>query len=147
MKSREIVHRSETCRSRFSPSENAPKAKIRVFLADDHPLIRIGIAEIIGRESDMEVCGEAGTIAQTMKLIEQSKPDAICVDITLAGEDGIDLIKRIRLHHPAITIVAYTMHENPLWVDRAMQAGAKAYVRKNEAPDILVKTIRLLMRS
>lgn len=120
---------------------------IRVLIVDDHPLIRVGIAATLGLEADMEVCGEAATIAQALKLMEQSKPDAVSVDLTLAGEDGIDLIARIHAQDPSVALLIYTMHEEDLWMNRAMEAGAKAYVRKLESPENLVKTIRLLVRS
>ncbi|MCC5788143.1 MAG: response regulator transcription factor [Opitutales bacterium] len=121
-----------------------PLEKIRLFLVDDHPLIRVGIAGILRREADIEVCGEAATIAQAMKLIEICQPDAVSVDITLAGESGIDLVSRIHAYNPEIGIFIYTMHDKHLWMSQAMEAGAKAYVRKMESPEILIKTIRLL---
>lgn len=123
---------------------NGPASKIRVFLTDDHPLIRVGMAGLVGEESDMEVCGEAGTIAQSMALIEKCQPDVVCVDISLAGEDGIDLVRRIHSHNSAITILVYTMHEDEVSINRAMEAGAKAYLGKKEAPGRLVKMIRHL---
>lgn len=126
--------------------EAVPRNKIQVFLVDDHPLIRIGINAIVNNELDMEVCGEAATIAQTMKLIARCKPDAISVDISLGKEDGIDLVKRILLIDPEIPILIYTMHEEESWMEMAMEAGAKAYVRKIEAAESLVKTIRTLAR-
>jgi len=118
-----------------------------VFLVDDHPLVRVGMAAILGRESDIEVCGEAGTIALALKLIDQAKPDVVSVDITLSGEDGIELVERIHRLHPSISMVIYTMHAEDIWMDQALAAGAKAYVRKLEEPENLVKSIRGLVQS
>lgn len=147
MPNQNIAQQNEINRCSPPCGENVPGAKIRVFLTDDHPLVRVGMAEIVGAEPDMEVCGEAGTIAQAMKLIEQCRPDTVCVDISLAGEDGIDLVKRIHSNDPAITILVYTMHDDEVSINRAMQAGAQACLGKKEAPDRLVKTIRLLVQS
>jgi DNA-binding NarL/FixJ family response regulator len=121
------------------------KTKTRVFLVDDHPLVRTGIAQLINKESDMQVCGEAEDAPDALRGISATKPDLITVDISLRGYNGIELIKNIKSLHPELPILVLSMHEEGVYAQRALRAGALAYVMKQEAPDKVLLAIRRIL--
>lgn len=114
----------------------------RILLVDDHPLVRQGIAQLINGEHDVEVCGEAEDAGQAVKQIQALTPDLVIVDITLKSTSGIELIKQIKELHKNIKILVYSMHEELLYGERALRAGAKGYVHKQDDPDTILKAIR-----
>lgn len=118
------------------------KQKFRLLLVDDHPLVRTGVKELVEREPDMEVCGEAGSIPAALEAVERDQPDVVLVDITLGKENGFDLVRDIGFLHPHIATVVFTMHKEKSYVDKAMVAGAKALVLKQDAPAKLLEAIR-----
>jgi DNA-binding NarL/FixJ family response regulator len=120
----------------------SPASRIRVFLVDDHPLLRHGIAESIGDEPDMEICGQAGSAAEAMPAIASSKPQVAIVDISLPGRDGIELVKDLKGHFPSILILVLSMHEESLYAERALRAGAAGYIMKSASTDTLIQAIR-----
>jgi DNA-binding NarL/FixJ family response regulator len=121
------------------------KTKTKVFLVDDHPLVRTGIAQLINKEPDMIVCGEAEDAPDALKGISVSKPDLVTVDISLRGYNGIELIKNIKSLHPELPILVLSMHEEGVYAQRALRAGALAYVMKQEAPDKVLLAIRRIL--
>jgi len=121
------------------------KAKTKVFLVDDHPLVRTGIAQLINKEADMMVCGEAEDAPDALRGIGNTKPDLVTVDISLRGYNGIELIKNIKSLHPELPILVLSMHEEGVYAQRALRAGALAYVMKQEAPDKVLLAIRRIL--
>ena len=117
-------------------------AKTRIFIVDDHPLLRRGLAELINREPDMTFCGEAEDSPSAMKAIAQLKPDLVIVDISLKGYNGIELIKNIKAFDPKIQVLVLSMHDESIYAMRVLKAGAKAYVMKQEVVDKVMEAVR-----
>jgi len=99
---------------------------------DDHPLFREGMRQMIDRHPPWKVCGEAANLAAAMKAVAELEPDLVLVDISLEGGDGIDLIKNLKAKYEALPILVISMHNESLYAERAMRAGALGYVMKNE---------------
>jgi DNA-binding NarL/FixJ family response regulator len=116
--------------------------KHRILIVDDHPIFRQGLAQLINQEQDLCVCGEADDYHGALKAVAELKPDMIIVDITLKDMSGIDLIKEIRKLHKGITMLVISMHDESLYAERALRAGAKGYVMKQEAAESIVAAIR-----
>jgi DNA-binding NarL/FixJ family response regulator len=114
----------------------------RILIVDDHPIFRTGLAQLINQENDLSVCGEADDYHGALKAVENLKPAMVIVDITLKDMSGIDLIKEIRKLHKGINMLVISMHDESLYAERALRAGAKGYVMKQEAADSIVAAIR-----
>ena len=117
-------------------------AKTRIFIVDDHPLLRRGLSELINRESDMTFCGEAEDSPSALKAISMIKPDLVIVDISLKGYNGIELIKNLKAIDPKVQILVLSMHDESIYALRVLKAGAKAYVMKQEVVDKVMEAIR-----
>jgi DNA-binding NarL/FixJ family response regulator len=124
------------------PSPVAKLAKTRVLLVDDHPTMREGLMRVIEREADMTVCGEAESIQRALEVVETSKPDISIVDISLAGQNGIELIKDLKVRHPRLPVLVHSMHDESVYAERSLRAGAKGYISKKEPPQKLLQAIR-----
>jgi DNA-binding NarL/FixJ family response regulator len=116
--------------------------RTRVLIVDDHPAVREALALRIGRQSDLEVCGEAADISDALQLIASTKPDVAVVDVSLKTGNGIELIKRIKDRNENIRILVWSMHGESLYAERALRAGALGYVSKDQATDCIVDAIR-----
>jgi DNA-binding NarL/FixJ family response regulator len=110
-----------------------------IFIVDDHAMFRDGLQQLIDREADLAVCGDAAEPAEALAGIGRSKPDLVIVDISLSGKSGIDLIKAIKEKHEDLPVLVVSMHEESLYAERALRAGAMGYVMKQE-PGKMVKT-------
>ena len=104
----------------------------RIFLVDDHPLVREWLGNLINRQTDLTLCGEAQDASEAMREIRRRTPDAVVVDISLRGSSGIELIVEIKLAFPKVAILVLSMHEESTYVERALRAGAIGYVAKRE---------------
>ncbi len=109
--------------------------KARVFVVDDHPIVRAGLAPLINQESDLHVCGEAADAASAFEGIEALKPDVAVVDLSLHGPDGLELVKNLRARNVPVPVVILSMHHESLYAERALRAGARAYLMKQEAAE------------
>lgn len=118
----------------------------KIFIVDDHPLVRQGLAQIIEKEDDLEVCGEAENAPSAMKAIGQELPDAIIVDISLQGNNGLELIKNLKALYENLPILVFSMHDESIYAQRALRAGAKAYVMKKEPPSVIVEAIGRIIK-
>jgi DNA-binding NarL/FixJ family response regulator len=116
-----------------------PSEKSRLLIVDDHPLFREGLRQLIEREPDLTVCGEASAAAEALQAIPQLKPDLVLVDISLGASSGIDLIKAIKNDYDDLQILVVSMHDESLYAERALRAGAMGYIMKHE-PGKTVKT-------
>ena len=124
----------------------APKHRTRVFLVDDHPIVRRGLAQLINLEHDMMVCGEAQSAEDALQLLNGSKPEFLIVDISLhGGMDGIELIKTLCARGFSPPILVVSMHDESLYAERALRAGAMGYVMKQEGVEKVVAAIRRIM--
>jgi DNA-binding NarL/FixJ family response regulator len=120
--------------------------KTRVVIVDDHPMIRRGISDLINRESDMEVVGEAGTMQEAMALAAKASPGLIIVDVSLDGNNGVELMKNLSARWEGLPILAYSMHDEAIYAERALRAGAKGYVMKQSEPEALLEAIRQILK-
>jgi DNA-binding NarL/FixJ family response regulator len=119
--------------------------KERVVIVDDHPLFRERLSELINHELDMEVCGEAENAQQAIDLIRNTAPDLAIVDITLKGSSGLELIKSIKALPIGVPVLVLSMHEESLYAERALRAGATGYITKHEAADNVLLAIRRVL--
>lgn len=128
-------------RSRTNPS--TPKCK--VFLVDDHPIVRQGLALFIDREPDLMVCGEADDATSALQAIGEATPDFVVLDISLDGPDGLELLKTLRVRYPSLPVLVLSMHDESLYAERALRAGANGYIMKQEATDRVLTAIRQIL--
>ncbi len=116
--------------------------KIKILLVDDHPLVREGVANLIRQQPDLEVCGEAASEPQALALIGEIQPHVAVVDISLEDGSGLELIKSVKAAHPAVAMLALSMHDESLYAERALRAGARGYLMKSEAAKKVIAGIR-----
>jgi DNA-binding NarL/FixJ family response regulator len=119
--------------------------KYRIFILEDHPIMRRGYRTLINGEMDIEVCGEAETAIEALKKIPAAAPDLVIADISLEGINGIDFIKRLQSEQPGLEVLVVSMHEESLYAERALQAGAAGYVMKKEADSSVITAIRRVL--
>lgn len=129
-----------------STQEQHQSGKTRILLVDDHPIVRRGIAQLIEQESDLVVCGEAEDAPEALKAIATLKPNFVIVDITLKDSNGIDLIKSIKALYDNLPTLVVSMHDETLYADRAVRAGARGYVMKQEAAEKVLIAIREILK-
>jgi DNA-binding NarL/FixJ family response regulator len=127
------------------PPPTRPNGKVRVLLVDDHPVVRQGLARLINDEPDLVVCGEAESAGQALELAERLRPDVAVIDISLGGNDGLELLKDLRNRLPQMTTLVLSMHDESLYAERVLRAGAKGYVTKQEAPEKVMTAIRRVL--
>src|ERR1700723_1185849 len=119
--------------------------KKTVFVVDDHPLLRQGLAMLINRESDLMVCGEAEEAKAAMKAIAARKPDILIADISLNGPDGLDLLKNLRALYPSLPVLILSMHDESIYAERALRARANGYIMKQEATEKVLVAVRRIL--
>jgi DNA-binding NarL/FixJ family response regulator len=119
--------------------------KTQVLIVDDHPVVRDGLAAIINHERDMNVCGEADDAAGVLKTIAELKPDVVVTDISLKSSDGIELTKSIKARYPGLPIIVFSIHDESIYAERALRAGAHAYMMKETVSENIVKAIRTVL--
>lgn len=120
------------------PSTN----KTRVLIVDDHPMTRSGLAYLINHQPDMTTCCEAQNAAQALEGVLKSKPDLVLTDFSLPDKNGLELIKDIRSVRPDLPILVISMHEESLYAERVLRAGARGYITKEEGGERLMRAIR-----
>ncbi|MFT5657178.1 MAG: DNA-binding NarL/FixJ family response regulator [Gammaproteobacteria bacterium] len=118
----------------------------RILIVDDHPLVRAGFTQLIGDAPDLEVCGESADMADGLQLVQSLKPDLAIIDLSLAGGSGLDLIKHIRAHDYEVLILVASMHDELLYAERVLTAGAQGYINKQEAQDKIILAIHQVLR-
>jgi DNA-binding NarL/FixJ family response regulator len=117
----------------------------RILIVDDHPLISKGLTQLINGEKDLEVCGDASDINAAIEKIALLKPHAIIVDISLKSSSGIDLLKAVKTRHPGLPALVYSMHDESVFAERALKAGAKGYLMKDQPAEILLEALRKIL--
>lgn len=127
-----------------TPEPGRPARKA-ILIVDDHPLLRRGLAALIESEPDLAVCGEAATCAAALEAVGESQPDLVIVDLVLESNDGLDLVKKMKARHPEIPALVLSMHDEAVYAERALRAGARGYVTKQRLDDTVLVAIRRLL--
>jgi DNA-binding NarL/FixJ family response regulator len=116
--------------------------RISVLLVDDHAVVREGYRRLLERDASLIVVGEAATAADALRRDEELKPDVLVLDIALPGVSGIEILRRIRARRPDACVLMFSMYQDGIYVSRALEAGARGYLSKASAPDLLVDAVR-----
>ena len=119
--------------------------KTQVLIVDDHPVIRDGLVTIINHERDLNVCGQAEDAYIALKAVAELKPDIVVTDISLKSSDGIELTKNIKARYPGLPVIIFSIHDESIYAERALLAGAKAYLMKDEVSENVIKAIRTVL--
>ena len=117
----------------------------KILVVDDHPIVRRGLTDLINHEEDLVVSGQAEGAHQAMEAIREQKPDMAIVDISLKGTSGLELIKDIKTRYPDLPVLTLSMHDESLYAERALRAGAKGYIMKQQATEDLIMAIRKVL--
>ncbi len=127
-----------------SPSRTVAR-KSRVFIVDDHPLVREGLTNLINGQDDLIVRGEAKDSAQAINGIAKARPDVALIDISLENESGLELVKQLKTQFPQVALIILSMHDEALYAERALRAGAQGYVMKHETSKSVLASIRRVL--
>jgi DNA-binding NarL/FixJ family response regulator len=132
----------------FPPTVSIPDdgRRSRVLIVDDHPIVRERLAELINEEPDLMVCGEAEDGRTALEAVATTNPDVATIDISLKDSYGIELVKELKLRHPSLLTIVLSMHDESLYAERALRAGARGYVTKQEASKKIVSAIRQVLK-
>ncbi len=116
--------------------------KTRVLIVDDHPAVREGLAARIANQTDMEVCGEAADMSETLDLLDELQPDVAIVDIQLKHSDGLELVRRLKARHESVAVLVWSVYPDKIYAERALNAGAMGYINKEHTTGRIVEAIR-----
>jgi DNA-binding NarL/FixJ family response regulator len=116
--------------------------KTKILLVDDHPLVREWLASLINQQSDLQVCGETDSAPKALQMMGVVHPEVAIVDISMEGGSGLELIKNIKASHPGVMVIVLSMHDEALYAERALRAGARGYIMKREATKRILEAIR-----
>jgi DNA-binding NarL/FixJ family response regulator len=133
--------RIKFCDMNSDPPIGTPRRR-RIFLVDDHPLVREGLTNLINGQSDLIVCGEAEDSASAIAGISKARPDVALIDISLKNESGLELVKNLDNQFPLVAVIVLSMHDEALYAERALRAGARGYVMKRETSKSVLTCIR-----
>jgi DNA-binding NarL/FixJ family response regulator len=117
----------------------------RILIVDDHPIFCLGMSELINKEKDLEVCGSEDNSTNACKAIETLNPDLVIVDIGLKDSNGIDLVKEINIRFEGLPVLVLSMYDESLYAERALHAGARGYIMKQEAIGQVVQALRMVL--
>ena len=134
---------------KINESTSSPKtaaAKKKVMVVDDHPFMRSGLAQLIDRQPDLQVCGEAGNPAEAQQELGKCLPDLVITDMTMPGRSGLEFIKDLLAIRPDLPILVISMHDEVIYAERALRAGARGYMMKEAGGDNLLTAIRQILR-
>jgi DNA-binding NarL/FixJ family response regulator len=124
--------------------KSAPRKK-RIFIVDDHPMMRQGLAQLIGAEPDLMVCGEAEDAGRALDAVGTLKPDLVLADISLPGKNGLELIKDLQAMQPGLQVLVISMHDESLYAERVLRAGGRGYIMKQEGGKKLMQAMRQVL--
>ncbi len=131
--------------TRQESQSKTERNKRKVLIVDDHPVVRDGLTSLINHEDDLYVCGQTGQAHQALGLITELKPDVVIVDITLGDSDGIELTKDIKARHAKLPVIVLSMHDESIYAERVLHAGARAYLMKDAISDKIITAIRTVL--
>jgi DNA-binding NarL/FixJ family response regulator len=126
-------------------TKQAGGVKFRLVLVDDHPVVLDGYQLMLNAQPDLEVCATAGTAADALRAVERERPDLVLVDLTMPGRGGLDLIKDLAVLHADVKILVCSMHDEMLYAERALRAGAKGYITKDSPGPVMLAAIRRVL--
>src|SRR5215469_558630 len=126
-------------------ADKQSEPKTRILIVDDHPVVREGLSLMMNREPDLEVCGEAEDASAALTAISTNRPDFLIVDISLNGPDGLDLLKSIRARFRTLPVLVLSMHDETIYAERALRAGANGYIMKQEATEKVLVAVRQIL--
>jgi DNA-binding NarL/FixJ family response regulator len=129
----------------LSSSQTATPHKRRVFLVDDHSIVRRGLTELVNNEPDLVICGQGDDAYGSLRAIREKKPDLCVIDVSLRDSDGIELLKELRAQMPDLPVLILSMHDESLYGERALRAGARGYIMKQEAPESILAAMRKVL--
>ena len=119
--------------------------KYKVLIVDDHPIVRHGLGELIARQPDLKMCGEAADAAEALRQVEATRPDVAVVDISLDGDNGIELVEQIKALYPEVKMLVSSMHDEKTFAGRALRAGALGYINKRESIRKVIDAVRQVL--
>jgi DNA-binding NarL/FixJ family response regulator len=118
----------------------------KILIVDDHPITRHGLAQLLNHEADLAVCGEAEDAQKALGLVKSLEPDLVLSDITMAGKSGLELIKEMQVLHPQVAVLVLSMHDESIYAERILRAGARGYLMKSAGGAELLVAIRQVLR-
>jgi DNA-binding NarL/FixJ family response regulator len=121
------------------------RLKNRVFIVDDHPIVRQGLTQLINEEDDLTVCGDAGDITHALQAVAECQPDIVIVDLTLQDGSGIRLVEDLLFSRPGLLILVLSMHDESIYAERCLKAGAKGYIMKQDPPEKVLFAIKKVL--
>ena len=130
----------------LAASSGGKPVKAGILVVDDHPIVREGLVRVIDQTGDLAVCGQAENIPQALEFIQKSKPDLVIVDVSLGSQNGIELIKDVKVRHPNLPVLVHSMYDESMYAERCLRAGAKGYVMKQEPPSKLLHAVRQVLK-
>ena len=128
------------------PHPAADPPRQRILIADDHPMMRNGLVHLINQQPDLQVCGEAGDPSAVFHELSRSRPDLLLADLTMPGRSGFDFLRDVLALHPGLPILVVSMHDETIYAERALRAGARGYIMKESGGDNLLAAIRSVLR-
>jgi DNA-binding NarL/FixJ family response regulator len=134
--------RSAACEAGGNRVSSKPS---RILIVDDHPIVRFALAEIMNRQHDLVVCGEASDAAGALSALPECQPQIVLVDISLGDSNGIELTRTIRSQNAELPVLVLSMHDEVVYAERALRAGANGYVMKHEDPETILSAIRSVL--
>jgi len=117
----------------------------KVLVVDDHPIVRRGLRELVADEPDLEICGEAEDVAEALRQLDETEPDVVVIDLTLKGGHGLDLIQKIKARGGNTKMLVSSMHDESLFAERTLRAGAVGYISKQESPEKIIDAMRQVL--
>jgi DNA-binding NarL/FixJ family response regulator len=135
----------KTIAKRASVKIDPTAPKRRVFIVDDHGIVRRGLTELLNGESDLVVCGQGEDAYGSLRAIREAKPDVCLVDVSLRDSDGIELLKELKAQLPDLPVLILSMHDESLYGERALRAGARGYIMKQEPPERILDAVRRVL--
>lgn len=126
-------------------SKKSAQKQKRILIVDDHPMMRQGLAQLIGMEHDLAVCGEAENAGSALNAVSTLKPDLVLADISLPGKNGLELIKDFQAIQPGLPVLVISMHDESLYAERVLRAGGRGYIMKQEGGKKLMQAVRQVL--
>ena len=127
------------------PASHDSVGKRKLFIVDDHPIVRQGLAQMVESEADLAVCGQGEDTYGSLAAIRAAKPDLVLLDVSLKDGDGLELLKEIKSFNSDLPVLMLSMHDEALYTERALRAGASGYIMKQEGPQTLLSAIRRVL--
>lgn len=121
------------------------KASTRILVVDDHPIVREGLIKLLQREPDLMACAEADTAAEALQAVTTAKPDLVLLDLSLRSGSGLELMKDLKLRYPQLPVLVLSMHDETVYAERALRAGAKGYLMKDKAKENIIQAVRAIL--